>query len=593
MLVILPSTQWPDSNSVHSIRSRASRLVKNDNNPFLILYDSSADLRQSANTTGISGNTTANTTGHSHPTVTIVDGLSRNGSTISRLASVNNRNSIRRRNKMVKKSDLPPDLLVDDSLDGDSLKKKRSKVRWIFPIRRKSSFKYKPVNTPRFRSQKDVDEYYRKNELDLVMRELLPPLMAAYKFSNILNLVPVINIHPYSAAAPQELPLPEILAPKQATIKPLNDDIYDNYKQAVFAGKFRSASRLEDVMPHQALYMAPADREAVETRLLFAILIRRTVAAKLNYRLSHSGYKPKRPLSKPSKNTLTSSSDDNDSTAKKHPDNESPSKKPSHSTLSSNDPIKPRPSGSDHLPSPQLSLSGAFMDLDNYPLSTASFKLSRKSYYDNQQMTPSPSNRFIYDFSNVDMVDWRQRQQPQRLSNLQLYTLQPQRRSASTLSSSAKLVSDISKLTPPTPEAHKMSIPSTEEEFRLSWDSSIIAHQHRPSDETKHTSIFKASHAESPVSDRSSIHSTHTPSVGSPTKSLQLSPPRVVGLKTGPLQTIGEKIHLPQRDALSMSGSLHYANTVSSRAMSDTNPGTKKISANSRMAAAFGLLQEE
>lgn len=533
--MIISSPQWPDPESLNVARSRASELSRlfsygstasqintpartpllgennllshkrQQSNPFSVLYDPTAPPAHKPSPeksstyinieNGIkNGNLDAFTTAHNRiPTVTVIDDsqLRRGNSVVSRLASLRHRNGIRKRTKMVRKEDLPDGLIMDElttsGTESRGRKKKQPKVSFLFPVRRRRSFNYYPIKSaPKFSSEDEFDKFININGGNQVMRELLPQSMAAYKFTNIISLIPTINIYPQLMQLPPQQPVfhdsekplvdtqaqnqthptqgrslapPRLQRPQQLTYSDnveYKERIFKSYRQAVFAGKYGSPPQLQDVLPLESLYVSAKEKEQLETRLLFEVLLRRTIAAKIDFRLKQQGFKKheKKPKEKPSQNFLSSSSSGPSDRPDKRlgkrnrreprtPKNTKPEKDSDNQNASLL---------SDPLPSPQISFNANMFDpvYNNSPLSVQHWKQKYQSTFERSphkfsgQSVPasglprhlkSPSQTYVYNFDNVDLVSKKDRSTP-NLSNVNIYSMQPVARSEATFTSS-------------------------------------------------------------------------------------------------------------------------------------------------------------
>ncbi|GBL48739.1 hypothetical_protein [Candidozyma auris] len=544
--MILSSPQWPDPETVNSLRSRASELsrqfsygssasristihsgsklrnhptepshIRQQSNPFDVLYDPESAKNHPPVTRSksplyldiekdIHNGQSPNRGYHAsngHPTITVIDDsqLRRGNSVVSTSASLRNRNKIKKRNKMVRKEDLPAGLIVDESASSSeagykarksSKKTQSSRLNFLFPVRRKRSFNYYPIRSqPKFRSPNELDEFYQKHNARNVVRELLPQSMAAYEFTNLISLVPIINVYPDSMRLPLTIPRasnrgnkpdlsveasphearqhspqrkslapPRLQRPEQLTFNEnlnFKNKIYKSYKEAIFAGKYSRPPQLQQTHPREAMYVTNNEKEQLETRLLFEILLRRTIAAKIDFRLKQQGYqqRKKRPKEKASDNSLNTSS------------SSAPSDRPdkhvrdhSHHGRGPKTPRGTKPSNSrqdntsllsDPLPSPQISFNANMFEpmYEDSPSSMINWerkfshlerlspKRQNQQAFQNLGEQASPSQRFVYNFDKVDLVSKRERSTP-NLSNVALYSMQPVNRSEATLSSS-------------------------------------------------------------------------------------------------------------------------------------------------------------
>lgn len=368
-MLIAVGSPWPDEFSRSQSQSRPSPNSTNNSknglsykqgsprqvsNPFDILYDiqkapskstaiSSDKPLKSASyiriEEGIRSGTPQKTTGASRysidpiqlgsppPTVTVVgDGmLRRGGLVVSRLASLRNRNSIRLRNKMVHRHDIDNDSTSVFSV-ASKKKKKRNSLSFVFPIKRKTSFKYKPVSPAlnNLETQQGVNDYFLTHNIAGLMREILPREMLTYKFNGLLRMKPTLHSRPEQFAisraaeftmlnnlgqriSPGSLQgglMAQKAVPFEISSKTSSEQerrrifistVTKEYRNKVFAGKYTVPLRLHQILPFEADLLTQEENVAVDTMLAFEVLLRRTLAAKIGYRLN-SGLARKQPV---------------------------------------------------------------------------------------------------------------------------------------------------------------------------------------------------------------------------------------------------------------------------------------------------------
>lgn len=376
-------------------------------------------------------NTVSSQSPSSHPIVTIVDQLNRfkrSGSIVSRSASLRNRNKIKSRNKIVRRSDLPltPDnsvfnlphapsrkLIHSDNLSSSSSiispkevpKSKnnnnyyKDKLRFLFPVKRKTSLKrrssYSQLDSkppPKFKSKDDIDDFFLQNNVESLLKEILPHSMKLYDFKQLIKLNPnlvgtemAITLDQNNQFTLSDLPPKVISAPLQDTfikttnrlkdktsseaypktlappvsaesgtlfmhtrdvsnLIPISDMIYARYRAAVFSNpnRFHIPPRFYDVYPDEKrddAILNPNEVEQIEKKVLLEVLIRRTVAAKIEYRLKQNGVwtSQRRRSAKESQSstTITSRGDDSNNSSSHH-SRKSPSNKSHNLSLGNN-----------------------------------------------------------------------------------------------------------------------------------------------------------------------------------------------------------------------------------------------------------------
>lgn len=161
--------------------------------------------------------------GSNGPIVTIVDedGIKRTGSLVSRSATDRNRNRIKSRNKIARKEDFVLERSRSNSHVSSSgeqdhlllsqhqpevqeeeevLLKPNKKLRYNFPVKRQTSFKWRGYKRPKqkpsnanFKSDKDFDDYIAESYLGQNLNDLLPLALKFYKYSRLQNRHPQLS----------------------------------------------------------------------------------------------------------------------------------------------------------------------------------------------------------------------------------------------------------------------------------------------------------------------------------------------------------------------------------------------------------------
>ncbi|GEQ69164.1 hypothetical protein JCM33374_g2835 [Metschnikowia sp. JCM 33374] len=291
----------------------------------------------------LSGHKFAGDTTSPHvPTVTMIDkdSLRRSGSVISNDASIRHRNTIKRRNKMVRREAVEQNgassssVFSSDSKERKATKTKsrRSKLLSIFPVRRRTSYKYYPVSKsetkPRFSSQKDVDKYFLLNNITSLMNDILPNTMAMFNFKRLERVNPALESHPTRFAVSRNAQFTNIEprhGARQASkvglqgtrdfdssILNTTDTVnrsgiaqsiedsdfvkrriflakaYARYRKFAFSGRRDTPLKLENALPFESEMMTQTERETLNTQILLEVLLRRTVSAKIDFRLNQN-----------------------------------------------------------------------------------------------------------------------------------------------------------------------------------------------------------------------------------------------------------------------------------------------------------------
>lgn len=327
--------------------------------------------------------------------VTVIDStdsINRTGSMISRSATLRNRNRIKTRNKMVRKNDI----------DSDPEKAKRkSKLAFLFPVRRERSLKQKPKyvplnRSPKFTNAQEFQQFFDKSNSANLLAEMLPPKMNHFKYKRLFLPDPKLItsnayyqitrnnsfiINPKTQASKMIISLPikdtftkngvknEPDLDQQLQTPDFGSEAYNKYRISVFSNKLSSVPTFYQLFPEETnLGMINAsEHEQINKTLLFEVLLRRTVAAKIGYRLKHNGHFNRKSNNNVSSNgDSTSESHSSSSSDNERFDNQNlPKLSKSHTNSSSNDEsintdelLKQNASlYSGVLPSPQISYS--------------------------------------------------------------------------------------------------------------------------------------------------------------------------------------------------------------------------------------------
>lgn len=350
-------------------------------NPFDVLYEPhkvhspshySTPLSQSfrylemEHNNAMNGNRGTHETTHSN-IVTILDStdsVNRSGSMISRSATLRNRNRIKSRNKMVRKNELG---------SSPEKPKQKSKLAFLFPVKREKSLKqkprYVPLNrSPKFSNSQEFQKFFDKSNAADLLAEMLPQKINHFKYKRLFLPDPklvtssayyqitrnnsfVINPKTQASKMIISLPLKDTFtkngvrnAPdldQKFTTQDFSSQAYNKYRTSVFSNKLNSVPTFYQLFPEEVnLGMINASELMhINRKLLFEVLLRRTVAAKIDYRLKHNGYYNKKSSNETSsKNDTTSGSSSGSSFDNERFDNQNlPKLSKSHTNSSSND----------------------------------------------------------------------------------------------------------------------------------------------------------------------------------------------------------------------------------------------------------------
>lgn len=428
---------------LHSLHSGPSRThIRLKSNPFGVLYDPSYKTQQEHHVAFTSGHQTrasapetpANSPPEEHvsdlvsgspPIVTVIHPVRRSGSVVSKSASLKAKNTIRRRNKMVKKSDAEP--------KSTSTKKR---LRYIFPIKRKSSFKYNPP----FSSQKEIDEYFLINNVTPAVRDLLPRSMRTFKFTSLANLAPRLHAEQNQFAISRdgnftvvEEHQDHFFGEREPEIpsEPVDlNALYLDYRSAVFAGKHAVPPKFEDVMPNR---LSTEDLDKLNTRLLFEVLLRRTLAAKIEYRL---GPRDKAPKESTSKSSSPKPGVEPGKDSKKDSGSDSGFSMDTAELMQHNASLL-----SQMLPSPQISFaSNIFDNVYAEPPTPAPAPPRRSNSYVVFKM---PFTQVLTDpFAQIEQQLLERKNKTRNLSNIDAFPLRPRERSTVTMLSYDSVLED-------------------------------------------------------------------------------------------------------------------------------------------------------
>ncbi|KAK6203055.1 uncharacterized protein RJT21DRAFT_119188 [Scheffersomyces amazonensis] len=246
------------------------------------------------------------------PVVTIVDdsALKRSNSVVSRSASLRNRNRIKSRLKTVLNKDVEEE---NESIENQKRKKKDSALRFIFPVKRKTSLKYTSIpngrqkSTPDFQTNAQLQKFLISCNANEIVRELIPKRMQLYNYHNVIRVHPKLNsvheifdidqnnnfqpIKVSSKTISQPLKSPNVISHSRnySNIK-FKEIVYQKYKDAVFANKLRRVPKFEEMFPNDINLLNEKEIKQINVKILFEILMRRTVAAKIQYRLNNAGF---------------------------------------------------------------------------------------------------------------------------------------------------------------------------------------------------------------------------------------------------------------------------------------------------------------
>lgn len=291
-------------------------------NPFDVLYESTLSSNERYRTSAVSAETqyrrvqlgVAQKTMHRRvelelaPVITIVDPLlRRQGLVISRLATLRNRNLIKRRNKMIKKNELKN---VEDCQGKSKPLGWRIRLRrCLFPISRQRLFKYRAIKNqkPDFKTDAELARALSRSNAASVIKYLLPNEADFYRYHQLFRANP-LRLHRRYKVVTDKLgfyeiapkPVMQILAPLKETFRKngepialsninLYDTAYLRYRLEVFNGNYRSVPQFQQIFPNDLSLLLAAEVDRANRTILLELLLRRTIAAKIEYRLKQYG----------------------------------------------------------------------------------------------------------------------------------------------------------------------------------------------------------------------------------------------------------------------------------------------------------------
>lgn len=299
-------------------------------NPFEVLYDPNvvqtsyhgSSLQEQTPTptdevdrNGRLGHNRRTTTEQIVTMISSTDSIKRTGSIVSRSATLRNRNRLKKRNKMMHKNEFVE----------EDVKSPRLSRRWyMFPVKRKTSLKhnprYNPLKTsiPKFRNSDELQLFFETTNGSGLATEMVPRNMQLFKYTKLM--LPKPRLHSQMALFSTTRNNSFRLEQKTPALKnlisgPLTDtftkngenygasngvknvpefasEAYTRYRMCVFANKLNTLPSFHQVFPEEANLKVISDPEVetINRNLAFEVLLRRTIVAKMLYRLKKNGY---------------------------------------------------------------------------------------------------------------------------------------------------------------------------------------------------------------------------------------------------------------------------------------------------------------
>ncbi|KAK6463422.1 hypothetical protein DFJ63DRAFT_312736 [Scheffersomyces coipomensis] len=489
---------------------------------------------------------------HTPPVVTIVDdsSLKRSGSIISREATLRNRNKIKSRNTTVEAKDLYTE---DDDLTS-TRRRKRDRLMFRFPVKRKTSLKYTKlpqqhhhpkVSSPDFQSNEQLQKFLKSCNAEDLVRELLPKRMQLFRYNQLVSIHPrlqsvheifdmskdnefgLLKINPKLISAPIQKHTQTSHSRHYSNIQ-FKEIVYQKYKSAVFANKLRRVPRFEEIYPDDLHLLKKQEIDQINQKLLFEVLLRRTVAAKIEYRLLQGGFDKyiddETTSSRYSSENSSSNSRSGDGNTRTKQGQGNPgleedkeSTNGSRESINTDELMQQNQSlFSELLPSPQISYTSDIFGSINFDSPKSGYNSNKTNSQDHKSIKTTTSTLDPYKihssnspklnkpisqeslyinnfnksyhqkYNNIDDVE-------SALFNSKVYQLKPINRSVTTLLSSDSLPYVHKLTTPPHNQEfqHKATDMSTKSSSSTKDPNTTTSSGKRPSNSTTNTSVFQ------------------------------------------------------------------------------------------------------
>ncbi|KAI5957177.1 hypothetical protein KGF54_000105 [Candida jiufengensis] len=253
-----------------------------------------------------------------NPIVTLIDPLpKRSGSMVSRSATLRNRYKIKSRNKTIKRKDIHEGFIHVNGNNNNnnnahvntkdpspptsptSSKKPSSTSKWpkfIFPVLRKKSLKYQSITKqiPNFKSENQFQNYINSTNYNNKILSLLPSTMKMWNYTEQLHPHPLLN---YKSIHTTKF---ESKNHTRSNSINLIDQLYSSYRLKVFQLNQNSNNQIpkkyqkippkfQKLYPKDSILLTKKELHQLNLKILVEILLRRTVAAKMEYRLKNNG----------------------------------------------------------------------------------------------------------------------------------------------------------------------------------------------------------------------------------------------------------------------------------------------------------------
>lgn len=307
MLPLGGAVSTPQSSNRLSLPLGHKRL---DSNPFDVLYSPETasqyqGVMLAVNTSRVHQVVETPSVGerpalHYAPIVTVLESsltIRRSGSVLSTSASLHKLNTLRSRNKTVYRKS---STRSKSSFDDNGKTKKASlmdRVKYVFLVKRRKSLKYtslKKPQKPKFANAADLKSFLTNHYPLQVVKDALPKPFWYFKYKNKMLPTPKLIKMPLEEKKTEGEALSRVreLPSYYGNFTPLHELVYQKYKMAVFANNLMRPPRFQDVYPTDSHLLSRAELNQINKKLLFEVLLRRTLAAKIGYRLKSNGIAP-------------------------------------------------------------------------------------------------------------------------------------------------------------------------------------------------------------------------------------------------------------------------------------------------------------
>ncbi|KAI5962659.1 uncharacterized protein KGF55_003735 [Candida pseudojiufengensis] len=305
----LPQNQWHNSENYNLI----SHNISTGGGSFNLLKDPSKSSVESK------------VNQNHHPIVTLIDpdSIKRSGSQLSRSATMRNRNKIKSRNKTVNRKEIHKGFVLDErnfnisnneklgGLSSNNSSPPRSPKssnsiwpKFIFPVLRKKSLKYQSVSKsiPNFKNEDQFRNFINSTNYNEKVLSMLPHRIKMWNFTEPLHPHPLLN---YKVIKTNKIEPKLHNHHRHSRSNSINlmDSLYSCYRSKVFqlnqqlkshpSGKLQKYQiippKFQKLYPQDSILLSKKELNRLNLNLAVEILLRRTVAAKMEYRLKHNG----------------------------------------------------------------------------------------------------------------------------------------------------------------------------------------------------------------------------------------------------------------------------------------------------------------